>query len=65
MSSKKKYKMKTGWGKVREHWQPRAHISKNVEADFEIGAVFLNKPHILSLSNYILTLKLHCHWHLA
>ncbi len=34
---------------------PGAHISENVEANIKMGIIFINKPHIWSLNNAILT----------
>ncbi len=38
-------------------WRPGAHISENVEANFQKDIIFINKPHISSLNKYILWKK--------
>ncbi len=38
-------------------WSRGAHGSEIGEAHFQIGAVFINKPQIWVLNNYILGLK--------
>ncbi len=50
------------WGCSRQdtwalstRWSPWSHVSEICEAHFQIGAVFINKPQIWDLNNYILT----------
>ncbi len=38
--------------------RPGAYISENIEANFQIDIIFINRPYIWSLNKYILPKKL-------
>ncbi len=48
---------------MNSRWCPRAHITENTEANFQIDVTFINKPHIWCLHSCLKNSQNYIPWH--